>query len=137
MKKTMIIAAVSLFSGVARAAEPWKFKAENPQMNLYLEADLYQESVEVPGMEWFGPLNGYVNGRGIYGVWAVTSVKKLSDKEAVVHFSNDLGSETQTVRLTWTNDSTLLFEQKDGTTLKRVEGKKLVKLPGSFTLKKQ
>lgn len=133
----MIIAAISLFSGVAMAAGPWKFKAMNGDMNLFVEADLYEESVEVPGMEWFGPLNGYIHGRGLYGLWAITSVKKLSDKEAVVHFSNDLGSETQAVRLTWQNDSTLLLEQKDGTTFKRVEGKKLVKLPGSFTLKRK
>lgn len=137
MRKIMIFAAISLFSGAAAAAGPWKFRAQNGDMNLYVEADLYEESVEVPGMEWFGPLNGYIHGCGIYGVWAITSVKKLSDKEATVHFSNDLGSETQAVRITWQNDSTLLLEQKGGTTFKRVEGKKLVKLPGNFTLKKR
>ena len=136
MKRTMIIAAISLFSGAVAAAEPWKFRAGNNEMNLYIEADLYEESVDVPGMEWFGPLNGYICGSGIYGVWAVTSVKKCSNKEAVVHFSNALGSETQAARLIWQNDSTLLLEQKGGTTFKRVEGKKLVKLPGSFTLKR-
>lgn len=137
MKRTMIMAAVSLFSVAVAAAEPWRFKAGNREMRIFIEADLYEESVDVPGMDWFGPLNGFVSGNGLYGVWAITSVKKMNDKEALVHFSNDLGSETQAVRLTWQNDSTLFLEQKGGTTFKRVEGKKLVKLPGSFTLKRQ
>ncbi|MDE5980929.1 MAG: hypothetical protein K2F69_03175 [Bacteroidaceae bacterium] len=137
MKKKTLIAVISFLSTTIGAAEPWKFKAENREMNLTIEADLYEESIEVPGLEMFGPLNGYVSGRGIYGVWAITGVKKVNDNEAVVHFSNDLGSETQAVRLVWENDSTLLLEQKGGTTFKRVENKKLVKLPAKIIFNKR
>lgn len=137
MKKSIIIAVAVVLSVVATAAEPWKFKAENKEMGLIVEMDLYKESVEVPGYEWFGPLHGYIDGKGIYGVWAVTSVKKVSDSEAVVHFSNDLGSETQTARLTWKSDSTLLLEQKGGTTFKRVANKKFVKLPADIVFEKK
>lgn len=137
MKKKMLIAVISFLCGTAVAAGPWKFKTENRDMNLVIEADLYEESVEVPGLEMFGLLNGYMGGRGIYGVWAITGVKKITDNEAIVHFSNDLGSETQAVRLTWENDSTLLLEQKGGTTFKRVENKKLVKLPAKIIFNKR
>lgn len=137
MKKKTLIAVISFLSTTIVAAEPWKFKAENREMNLTIEADLYEESIEVPGLEMFGPLNGYVSGRGIYGVWAITGVKKVNDNEAVVHFSNDLGSETQAVRFVWENDSTLLLEQKGGTTFKRVENKKLVKLPAKIIFNKR
>ncbi len=97
--------------------------------------DLYEESVDVPGMEMFGPMNGYLAGRGVYGVWMVTSCEVQSDSRAELHLSNDLGSETQRVRLTLTDGGECLFEQVGGCTIKKAENHKLVKLPSKFTLK--
>ena len=83
-------------------------------------------------MELFGPMNGYINGPGVYGVWMVTSHEIKSDKEAVIHLSNDLGSETQTVRLTLQTDTTCLFQQTDGNVIKKAIGRKLVKIPAKL-----
>ena len=79
---------------------------------FYLHLDLYEESVNVPGMEMFGPMNGYMNGN-VYGIWMITSSKIENEKTATFRLSNDLGSETQEVKLTVENDSTYSLEQQE------------------------
>ena len=116
------------------ANEPWRLDlASQVEEGINLRLDLYEESIDVPGMEMFGPMNGYMNGRGIYGVWMVTSFKIKSDREAILRLSNDQGSETQSIRLTTLSDSTYQAELQGGVVMKKVEGKKLVKLPDRLT----
>ena len=114
--------------------DAWKLKLYCDEEKINMVLDLYEESVEVPGMEMFGPMNGYMNGN-IYGVWTVTSCKIVNDKRAVVSFSNDLGSETQKVTLTQTTDSTWTAKLEGTTVVKRVVNKKLVKISPTFNLK--
>lgn len=133
MRKSMI-AALVLTATMVWAEGPWKVKLTNKELEANLKIDLYEESIDVPEMEMFGPMNGYLNGKGIYGTWMVTSCEVKSDKVAVMNLSNDLGSETQTVRLTLQNDTTYLFEQIDGNVIKKAVNRKLVKIPSKFTL---
>lgn len=121
-----VIAALSL-----DAAEPWKFRAFSNEEKIRLHMDLYQETIEVPGMEMFGSQNGYMSG-DIYGVWTITSFNIQNSKEAVINVSNDLGSETQKILLTLTSDSTLSARLEGAAVMKRVVGKKLVKIPTTF-----
>lgn len=132
MKKTAFSILLCLFTGFVCAQKPFKctlFDKENG-INLYL--DLYEESIDVPGMDMFGPMNGYLNGN-VYGVWMITSAKIQDEKTATIRLSNDLGSETQEVKLTQKNDSTYTFEQMGGTVIKKVVNKKLVKIPQKLT----
>ena len=110
------------------AQQPFKGILSNKEEKLNLVIDLYKESVEVPDMDMFGPMHGYMNG-DIYGVWMITSVKLENGKKATVHLSNDQGSDTQKVVLTCENDSTFLFEQMEGVAIKKVVNRKLVKIP--------
>ena len=98
--------------------------------------NLYKEDIEVPGMEMFGPMNGYLGGN-IYGVWSITSFKIENDKSATLRVSNDLGSETQSVQITQQNDSIWKMEFTGHNVIKRVNGKKLVKIPSVFLMKKK
>lgn len=134
MRKTMIVAALALASTLMWANGPWKVKLTNNELQANLNIDLYEESIDVPEMEMFGPMNGYLNGKGIYGVWMVTSCEVKSDKVALINLSNDLGSETQKVRLTLQNDTTYLLEQIDGNVIKKAVNRKLVKIPAKFTM---
>ncbi len=136
MKKTLLLAALFLLSGKVVAQDTFKgtFFSREEKLNLVL--DLYQESVEVPGMEMFGPMHGYLNGN-VYGVWSVTSATVKDTRTAVLRLSNDLGSETQEVRLTQTTDSTYLFEQVEGVVIKKVVKKKLVKIPSKIVFLKK
>ena len=119
------------------AAEPWKWRMENKEEGAVLRINLYEETVHVPGMDIFGPMNGYFGGKGIYGVWMVTSFKVKNDQTAELRLSNDQGSETQAVKLTWQTDSTCLMELQGGVVVKRVVNNKLVKIPQRIMLNRK
>lgn len=95
--------------------------------------DLYEESINVPGMEMFGPMHGYLNGN-VYGIWTITSSKIINENTALIRLSNDQGSETQEVKLT-KNEDQYIFEQIDGVCIKKVVGRKLVKIPKKLIFK--
>ena len=119
------------------AGEPFKGTFSSKELGLKMVIDLYAESVEVPGMEMFGPLNGYINGTGLYRTWYVSTIKQADKDKAIVHFSNDLGSETQTVELTMQGDSLLHFRAVGSCVMKKAVGKKLVKIQTEFDMQRQ
>ena len=130
---SLFLITLSLTSSVL-AQGPWKLNLHCPEEDVRLHIDLYEESVIVPGMEMFGPMNGYQGGN-IYGVWTVTSFKIQDDKTATLRLSNDLGSETQKATLTQQSDSLYLLHLDGVNVVKRVVGKKLVKVPIDFKMK--
>ena len=126
--------AILCFSPITLAQGPWKLKLLCPEEDIRLHIDLYEESVKVPGMEMFGPMNGYLGGN-IYGVWTVTSFKIQDDKIATLRLSNDLGSETQKVTLTQQSDSIYTLHFEGTNVVKRAIGRKLVKIPAELNMK--
>ena len=88
MRHIFALLALSLCLAI-HAGKPWKLSLIDPKEKITLDIDLYEESIEVPGMEMFGPMNGYLGGN-IYGVWTVTSFQIKKDK-AILRLSNDLG----------------------------------------------
>ena len=134
MKHFLTLILIALCFGSSLLAQgPWKLKLYCPEESVRLHIDLYEESIEVPGMEMFGPMNGYLNGN-VYGVWTVTSFNIQDDKTATLRLSNDLGSETQKVTLTQQSDSLYLLHLDGLCVIKRVVGKKLVKVPVDFKM---
>lgn len=133
----LYVSAVCGISSIGNKAFPWQgtFISTSPQATLSI--DLYNETVNVPGMDMFGPMNGYLGGTDIYGTWMVTSYKVVDNNKAEVRLSNDFGSETQAVELTIQNDTLLLFRMVDGTVIKKREGKRLVKLASQLTFHRQ
>lgn len=135
MKRILFLFFIALsLSSTVMAQGPWKLKLLCPEEDVRLHIDLYEESIKVPGMEMFGPMNGYLGGN-IYGVWTVTSFKIQDDKTATLRLSNDLGSETQKATLTQQSDSLYLLHLDGVNVVKRVVGKKLVKVPIDFKMK--
>lgn len=116
------------------ADKPFKCNLFSNEHRLFLSLDLYHESIDVPGMDMFGPMAGYLNG-DVYGIWIVTSAEVKNSKKAILRLSNDLGSETQLVELTRTNDSTYVFQQKEGVVIKKVVDRKLQKIPAKIIFK--
>ena len=119
------------------AGEPFRGTFEAKDLGMKMVIDLYNESIEVPGMEMFGQLNGYINGTGLYRTWYVSTIKSTDDEKAIVHFSNDLGSETQPVELSVKGDSLIHFKAIGGNVMKKAVGKKLVKIQSEFDLKRK
>ena len=124
-----------LVTAACIAQQPWKLQLTSPEEKINLRLDLYEESIEVPGMEAFGPMNGYMDGN-IYGVWYVVSFDIKDDSHANVTIANDLGSEDQKLTLTQTSDSTYQLRFLGYNAVKRAQGKKLVKIPTEFVMKK-
>jgi len=112
---------------------PWKLLLHCPEEKIDLRLDLYEESIEVPGMEAFGPMNGYLGGN-IYGVWYVVGFDIKDDRQATITIANDLGSEDQKLTLTQTSDSTYQLKFLGYNAVKRAQGKKLVKIPSELKM---
>lgn len=125
MRHIFALLALSLCLAI-HAGKPWKLSLTDPKEKITLDIDLYEESIEIPDMEMFGPMNGYLGGN-IYGVWTVTSFQIKKDK-AILRLSNDMGSETQEAELTQTSDSTYTLKLLGSTVVKRAEGRKLHKI---------
>ncbi|MBR5395143.1 MAG: hypothetical protein IK144_08695 [Bacteroidaceae bacterium] len=136
MQKTTIFIIFFSLAGLLWAEGPWKIHLHCPEEKIDLRLDLYEESIEVPGLEAFGPMNGYMDGN-IYGVWYVVSFDIKDDKHATVTIANDLGSEDQKLTLAQTSDSTYQLKFLGYNTVKRAQGKKLVKIPSELIMKRQ
>lgn len=135
MNGKLLTAALLLFAATSWAQGPWKMNLRCEAEDITLRMDLYEESIVVPRMEMFGPMNGFLGGN-IYGVWSITSFEIKNDREAQLRISNDLGSETQTVSLTQQTDSTWRLRFEGHQVVKRVNGKKLVKIPSELLMRK-
>ena len=73
MKKAITLVTFLCMVTLLRAEGPWKITLHCPEEKIDLHLDLYEESIEVPGFEAFGPMNGYLGGN-IYGVWYVVTI---------------------------------------------------------------
>lgn len=129
-----VTAAICCLPGMAQ--HRFKGTLHNKTEQLSLKIDLYDESIPVPGMEFFGPCNGYLHGN-IYGIWTITSSRVVDERTAVIRLSNDQGSDTQEVELTFENDTTCLFRQKGKACIKKVVNRKLVKIPADIRFTRQ
>lgn len=135
MKKIATFAVMFATFTAVLGGQPWKFQLHCLEEKIDLYLDLYEESIEVPGLEDFGPMNGYLGGN-IFGVWYVVGSDIKDDKHATLTIANDLGSEDQKLTLTQTSDSTYQLKFIGYNAVKRAQGKKLVKIPGELKLKK-
>jgi len=134
MRRRAIFAAMFAIFTAAFGGQPWKLKLHCPEEDIDLHLDLYEESIEVPGMETFGPMNGYLGGN-IYGVWYVVCFDIKDDKHVSLTIANDLGSEDQKLTLTQNSDSTYQLKFLGYNAVKRAQGKKLVKIPSELKMK--
>ncbi len=115
----------SLFKGV--------FYNETIGLNLHL--NLYEESLLAPDMEFLGPVYGYMDGR-IYGTWLLIE-HKIEGHTAQLRFTNDIGSDSQTIRLTHQGQGRFLYEAIEGNTVRKVQGRKLVKIEAIMPMKRR
>lgn len=107
---------------------------KNEENGVTLRLDLYEAALEAPGMGFLGKLNGYMHGR-IHGMWLLTS-HAIDNDAATLRFTNDQGADSQTIRFSQLNDSIFRYETVDGNEVKKVQGRKLVKIPGTMLFKR-
>lgn len=126
--KTIFTLVAIFLATECMAQQPWKIYLQNKELNLRLNINLYEETIIVPNMEMFGPMNGYLGGT-LSNIWTITSFKIENDEKATLRLSNDLGSETQECVLFHENDSTYRFEVKGSQNIRKVVNRKYQKLP--------
>ena len=136
MKKYILSALLCACAAISGAQQPFKRTLYDPENKINLYIDLYEESINVPGMEMFGPMHGFLKGN-IYGIWSITSAKIINEQSAVIRLSNDQGSETQEVELTIQSNGKYNFEQVGGVAIKKIIGRKLEKIPKSLTFERK
>ena len=127
----------SLFTAFAQGGStPFHAYIYNNEYEVYLKINLYDEDVEVPGQELYGPLPGYLGKKHNSFCWVITAAE-VKGKTATLSLINDYGSEDLTATLTQQNDSTYILKQEKGSTLKVPKNSKWQKLPKTLELKRQ
>lgn len=109
----------------------WKGHFHNKENRIDIHLDLYKKTLQAPGLSFLGEMNGYMAGK-IYGIWLLVSYQ-IKGNEATLRFSNDQGADSQTITFTATSDSTFTYKATGGNNIKRVSGKKLVKIPETLS----
>ena len=107
-----------------------KFMSQEPRMNLVL--NLYEDKIDVPGLEGLETCYGYLNGN-INGMWVILKVKKLEEKKALVRAACDRGNEAVDLEITLTEDGVAVKQMEN--CIKCVAGNKYVKMPPTVSLK--
>jgi hypothetical protein len=141
MRKLLFILFTFHFSLLTSFAQsegtPFHAYIYNNEYEVYLKINLYDEDVEVPGQELYGPLPGYLARKHNSFCWVITAAKVNDNKTATLSLINDYGSEDLTATLTLQNDSTYILKQEKGSTLKVPKNGKWQKLPKTLEFKRQ
>ena len=103
---------------------------DDPRINLH-------DNMDIPDHDLYGPLPGYLakEHNGFY--WVIVDAKVKSKKKATIQLINDYGSEDLTATLHLPNDSTLVLEQGEGSSIKVPKDGKWFKLPAKVTFKRK
>ncbi len=115
--------------------KPFHAHIYNNEYDVYMKINFYEEDIEVPGQELYGPLPGFLGKKHNSFCWVITSAK-VNGKTAPIALINDYGSEDLTATLTLQNDSTYILKQVEGSTLKVPKNGKWQKLPKTLELKR-
>lgn len=107
----------------------------NDEIGLRLHVDLGKERLIVPGMDFLDPVYAYMDGR-IYGKWMLVK-KEVKKGKAILRFTNEIGSDSQDIELTQTADGNYFYRTLGGNNVKKVVGRRLVKIDDSMPMKRR
>lgn len=138
MKKILITLLLSYFGVLHGAAQDRNdsFSAYliNNEYQVYMRINFYDQNIEIPGQELYGPLPGFLGKRYNSFCWVITSCRVKDEKEAELQLINDYGSEDLKATLTRENDTLYVLRQGSGSTLKIPHKGKWRKLPKTLEL---
>ena len=107
----------------------------NDEIGLRLHVDLGKERLIVHAMDFLGPVYDYMDGR-IYGKWMLVK-KEVKKGKAILRFTNEIGSDSQDIELTQTADGNYFYRTLGGNNVKKVVGRRLVKIDDSMPMKRR
>lgn len=105
----------------------------NEEYKVYLDIDLYDASISVPGQDIFGLVPGYFGAIRDSRKWLIASAKIVGNNRAELDIVNDYGSEDLTAILIYDKFSdTYTLKQVNGSRLKIVVDRKWLKIPSEL-----
>ena len=107
----------------------------NKENNITIALNLYDTVLVVSNYEFLGKMNGYMHGT-IHETWFVTSYV-ISENSAVLHLSNEMGSEDQTIKVTMRDSVNMLYETVGSNAIRKAVNGKWVKLPTKMNFMRQ
>ena len=131
MKKLFIAAFLCMISPALLAQTPCEdFRAYlfNKEYGVFLKIDFCDESITIPGQDFYGSLPGYIGKKANNFIWLITSAE-VKSKKATLTMINEFGSEDLVATLTQENDSLYVFRQESGSQLKLSLNGKWQKMP--------
>ncbi len=137
MKKTLFSVLLMLCSvGLLAQQKDDTFRAYlyNNDYEVFLHINLYNQNIEVPQHELYGPVPGYLGKLHNSFCWVITSCQVKDDKKAELQLINDFGSEDLTASLERRSDSIYILKQVSGSTMKVPHKGKWRKLPKTLEL---
>lgn len=140
MKRLFTIIVTCLFAAATYAQKehrPFRAYLFNKEYEIFMQINFYEQNINIPGQELYGPLPGYLGKERNTFCWVITSAKLKNDRTAELSFINDYGSEDFTARLTQLNDSTYELRHLDGSALKVPKNGKWQKIPNLIELKRK
>lgn len=111
----------------------FKGKFKNAELNIQCQLNLYDDIIEVPGLE-LETCYGFIQGQ-INGCWMILKVKDLTDNTAVVRVVSEKGSDAQDLKMKVSAEG-LEIQQEDGY-IKGIKANKYVKLPKPLVFTRQ
>ena len=140
MKRLLTIMAACLL-GMAvyaqKGPKPFRAYLANKEFEVFMQINFYEQNIDVPGQELYGPLPGYLGKERNTFCWVITSAKIKDEHTAEVAFINDFGSEDFKARLTQINDSIYELKHLEGSSLKVPKNGKWQKLPTVIEFKRK
>ncbi len=138
-RKLFFLLILSVFSLTARGDSkdlPFKGNFYNEENRINLVLNLYEANIYAPNYGYLGQLNGFMNGRGIYGIWFMVD-HKIEGNVATLRLTNDIGSDSQTVIFEQLTDSTYSYKAVHVNEVKKAVGRRLVKIPTTMIFKRK
>ena len=131
MKKLFVAAFLCMVSLPLFAQAPCDdFRAYlfNKEYGVFLKIDFCDESITIPGQDFYGSLPGYIGKKVNNFIWLITSAE-VNEKKARLTMINEFGSEDLVASLVRENDSLYVFRQEEGSQLKLSQNGKWQKMP--------
>lgn len=130
-----------MMQSVASYAQDSVFNTKifNVDYDVFLEINLYEEKVKIPGQAVLGDVYGYLKKTTDSRVWIVMGVKLSDDgRSATLDLINDYGSEDLVASLSFDGNGVYTLKQLEGSTIKVAGKGKWIKLPKvmGFSVKK-
>ena len=136
MKKILTLTCFILNSMIMFAQQPFVGRFYNEEYHIFLDINFNEKNIIVPNQEIFGELDGYIGSTLCNTVWAITS-SAVTDKTAKIEVINNYGSEDFTATVKLLDDNTIVYEHKNGSSLKFPVNKKWQKIPSKLKFQKK